>query len=123
MQKSNSPGQPFINAINQTRAAIVSAAERRGERGVLIAQAIHLLRGNVVSCARSIMASGVADRLAALCEYMSSRLEYAEIHGVDAPLTEVIRLLDDLRRASPSLDHTGPQRVVVAERAGAHHGG
>ena len=106
MQENISPGQRFVNVLNQTRAAVLRASERPEERGIHIGQAVHLVRGDLMVCARAVMTRTVADRLAGLCEYMCARLGYAETHNVDAPFLEVIRLIDDLRRASPSLDRT-----------------
>jgi flagellin-specific chaperone FliS len=66
------------------------------------------------------MAAQVANRLAALCEYMCARLTYAEVEGVDAPFSEVGRLLDDLRRASPSFDLTrSASPAATAESTGS----
>lgn len=106
MHKSISPGQRFIAVANQTRGAVLKAVEFHEERGLYVGQAIHLLRNDVMLTARTAMGPRVADRLAALCEYMCTRLVYADVHNVDAPFYEVIRLLDDLKRASPSLDQT-----------------
>jgi flagellin-specific chaperone FliS len=106
MGDSTSAGQRFIHQLNQTRDALSNAAQHHDDRAIHISQAVHLLRGDMMVCARTVLAPAVADRLAALCEYMCTRLAYAELHDVDAPFGEVIRLLDELRRAWPSLDRT-----------------
>jgi flagellin-specific chaperone FliS len=99
-------GQRFLEYLDDALIALSSAGADPGGRAAYILQALQLLRGDMMSCARAVLTQTVAGRLAALCEYMCSRLHYAHVHGVDAPFAEVIRLLEDLRRAWPSLDRT-----------------
>ena len=96
----------FIQHLDEAIIALSSAGADRDARTAHIQHALALLRGEMMNCARAALTISVADRLTALCEYMCSRLDYAHVHGVDAPFAEVMRLLEDLRRAWPSLDRT-----------------
>jgi len=109
--------QRFLDHIDDALIALSSAGVDPANRPAFILQAAHLLRGDIMSCARAVMSPHVADRLGALSEYMCARLHYAHVHNVDAPFAEVTRLLEDLRRAWPSLDRTRPARPAAQTAA------
>jgi len=105
-------GQQFLDHLDDTLIALSSAGVDPAGRPAHILKALQLLRGDMMSCARAVLSPNVAERLGALCEYMCTRLHYAHVHAVDAPFTEVTRLLEDLRRAWPSLDRTRSARPL-----------
>jgi hypothetical protein len=107
-------GQRFLEHLDDALIALSSAGADPGGRPAHILQALQLLRGEMMNCACAVLSPNVAERLGALCEYMCARLHYAHVHNVDAPFAEVTRLLEDLRRAWPSLDRTRPVRPVPA---------
>ncbi len=101
-----SASERVMQQLDDAVIALSSAGADPEGRAFHIRTALQILGTDVMPGARALLSPAVADRLGALCEYMCTRLQYAHVHGVDAPFKEVIRLLEDLRRAWPSLDRT-----------------
>jgi flagellin-specific chaperone FliS len=111
-------GRRFLEYLDDAMIALSSAGIDPEGRAACILQTLHLIRGDMMSCARAVLSPSVAGRLAALSEYMCSRLHYAHVHGVNEPFAEVMRLLEDLRRAWPSLDRSrSPVPLAARESA------
>jgi flagellar protein FliS len=69
------------------------------EKGRRISQAIEIINSGLKASLNLDVGGQLADRLAALYDYMSARLLYANIHSDIAALEEVNRLLSELMAA------------------------
>lgn len=68
-------------------------------KGDAIGKAIDIIDGGLKACLNHQAGGDLADKLAALYEYMCTRLLYANLRNDQAALAEVTCLLNDLRGA------------------------
>jgi flagellar protein FliS len=82
-----------------SRAAQHMRRQETAEKGVAISKAIEIIDGGL-KASLDIEAGGpLAERLAALYEYMCLRLLHANIHDNEAALSEVATLLGEIKGA------------------------
>lgn len=87
-----------------TTAAVALDAKDIAKKGNSISKAIEIIV-NGLKVSLDMDAGGeLAQRLAALYDYMAERLLYANLHNNRAAMDEVSRLLRDLREAWASID-------------------
>lgn len=84
-------------AIASARGAL--ARKEYGPKGEAISKAINIINDGLIASLNVEAGGDIAERLAALYEYMSHRLIWANAKNDDSALEEVSTLLLDLRSA------------------------
>lgn len=101
---SASPHQLIVMLFDGALMAISSAAVALDQknipvRGSAISKAIEIINNGLKASLDMDAGGELSDRLAALYDYMSERLLYANLHSNRAALDEVATLLSGLREA------------------------
>ncbi len=90
----------FDGALLQVRSAGIAMQNKDiAAKGLAISKAIEILINGLKVSLDMNTGGDLAERLAALYDYMSSRLLYANLHSNQAALDEVTELLTTLREA------------------------
>jgi len=105
------PHQLILMLFDGALLAINSAAISLENKDVAskvknVGRAIEIITFGLKSSLDSDQGGELTERLAALYDYMCSRLLYANAHNVGAAFTEVAGLLRDLREAWASIANT-----------------
>jgi flagellar protein FliS len=85
------------------------AAGGVAERGASISKAIAIIENGLKASLDRAAGGELADRLAALYDYMRMQLLKANLGGSDAPLAEVQQLLGELREAWAQVGQAAPR--------------
>lgn len=84
------------------------------ERGAAVSKSIMIIENGLKASLDRSAGGELAERLAALYDYMRGQLLQANLKGLDEPLAEVYRLLAELRGAWAQVGGTAQDRMKGA---------
>lgn len=101
-----------------TKAGLAMREGRVADKGKAVSHAIDIITNGLKASLDFSTGEGLADRLAALYDYMAARLVHANLHNDEAALNEVSRLLNEIKGAWEAIAGDPAVLAAIGKTAG-----